>query len=127
MKRVLLILILLLTLSVTPLPVQAENVGSWLTCTVDNASTTSDPLDLGDNFEFINLCVPTITTGTITIYVCDDIGGTFRQLGSSGVGISSTSGLFYTTIQTTHYRFIKIVCGATQVSGAVTFKVRGYN
>jgi hypothetical protein len=110
----------------TPAPAQGYLVGQWVNCAVDNASTTSSALDLGDEYERLNIYVPTITAGTVTLLVSEAIDGTYAQLGSSGVGFSSSSGGFYSTLIIAGYRFIKIVTGVTQIGGKVTFRVHPY-
>lgn len=130
MKYVLALLVILaILISSIPLvsqPAQAYLMGTWLPCTVDNATTTSAALDLGDDYYYLNLYTPTITTGTVTIQVARELTGTYAADGQTAIGLTSTSGGFYSTLVLGGYRYVKIVTGATQIGGAAAFWVRGY-
>jgi len=86
--------ILIACIPMTSQPAQAYLVGSWLPCTVDNATTTSAALDLGDDYYYLNLYTPTVTTGTVTIQVARELTGTYAADGQTAIGLTSTTGGF---------------------------------
>lgn len=132
MKRLLTILVGLVLLMVACAPVPAQPprgmlLGAWfpavITYTTDN--TTTPVVDLGMDYQYLNVYVPTITTGTVQIQVSESYGGTYAVDGQTAVGFSSTSGGIYGTLTIGGYRYIKLVTGAAQEANR-TFKVRGY-
>lgn len=128
MKRIFITLIMLAALMVAFIPfdqAQAYLVGEWKTCTVDNASTTSDALDLGDDFQYVQIYVPTITEGTVKLLVSESLDGTYAADNVTEGVVTSTGGL-YTNLEHGGFRYIKIICGATQIGGDVDFRVRGW-
>jgi hypothetical protein len=105
--------------------------GQWLDVTIADEGTLSAECDLGhgtpgENYEFLNIYIPTIDSANISLYVSDKLGGTYAPLGlSTNVFAAGTGGLF-TTFELGGYQFIKILSSATQSTAAVAFKVRGY-
>jgi hypothetical protein len=100
--------------------------GQWKDVTIADEGTLSAECDLGDNYEFLNIYIPTIDSANISLYVSDKLGGTYYPLGlSTNVFAAGTGGLM-TTFELGGYQFIKILSSATQSTAAVTFSVRGY-
>lgn len=98
--------------------------GAWKTATIASAGTASAEVDLGNNFEYLNVILPTLTSGTVKVQVSDVSGGTFQDLGSS-VTTSTTTGAYSTTFKLGGYQFVKIVSSAAQ-GAERSIKVRGY-
>jgi hypothetical protein len=102
--------------------------GQWLPATVakDDNPALSGEVDLGQEFEYLNILIPTIDSADVSLYVSIESGGTYYPLDlSTNVFAAATGGLM-TTFDLGGYRFIKILCSATQTTAAVAFKVRGY-
>jgi len=102
--------------------------GEWKTATVAKNGTVSDAVNLGRNWEYLNIYIPAIDSSTIALQVKGDhTGGDYAALGvGSSAVTAATTGALYTTLTLGGYQFIKIVCGSTQSTAAVTFYVRGY-
>ena len=91
-------------------------------------------VDLGGNFEFLTVLVPTITSSTVTVRVSDRSGGTFYPLyrlddDATGDFVDATTAAV--TSKAVIFRiggvqFIKIACGSAQAADR-SFLVRGYN
>lgn len=94
----------------------------------------SAEVDLGANFEFLTVLVPTITSSTVTVHVSDKSGGTFYPIYKhKQEAVADTAQV--TTAETTSksitfriggVQFIKIACGTGQGTDR-TFLVRGFN
>jgi hypothetical protein len=100
--------------------------GQWLDVTIADEGTLSAECDLGDNYEFLNIYIPTIDSANISLYVSDKLGGTYYPLGLSTNVIAAGTGGFYDTFELGGYQFIKILSSASQSTAAVVFKCRGY-
>lgn len=99
--------------------------GSWTSTTIASAGTTSAEVDLGREYEYLDIIIPTITSANISLQVSDKTGGTFQQLGDSNNYFAAGTGAISTTFNLYGWRYIKLVSSATQ--GATrTFYVRGY-
>jgi hypothetical protein len=105
--------------------------GQWLDVTIADEGTLSGECDLGqgnpcENFEFLNIYIPTIDSANVSLYVSDKLGGTYYPLGLSTNVFAAATGGMYTTFELGGYQFIKILSSASQSTAAVTFRVRGY-
>ena len=98
--------------------------GNWKTGTIANGAATTGEIDLDRSFEFLNVILPALTSGTVKITVSDTPGGTFQDLGSS-VTTDSTTGGYSTTFRLGGYQFIKVVTSANQ-GAERSIKVRGF-
>ncbi len=98
----------------------------WLTTTIALNGQTSTEINLGRDYEYMNIYVPTIDSANLTFTVSMTAGGTFAQLGASAVTVVAGTGGFFTTIELGGYQFVKIVASAAQTTLARTFYVRGY-
>ncbi len=96
---------------------------TWKTATIAINGTTSSEVDLENNCDFMQIIIPTITSGTVSIQVSDVTGGTFVALGNSQTTVAGT-GAYATTFKLGGYQYIKVVTGAAQ-GAARTFSVRG--
>lgn len=111
--------------------------GTWKTALIDiSVSTTlSAEVDLGDNYEFLTVLIPTITNSTVTVHIAEASGGTFFPV--YALDDDATGDFTHATTQatTTHavvfriggVQHIKISCGSAQTSTDKTFRVRGFN
>jgi len=97
--------------------------GEWLTGTIANGGTSTDEINLGKDFEYLQVILPTLTSGTVKLQVSDEAGGTFKDLGD-GVTTATTTGGYATTFKLGGYQFIKVVSSANQ-GAARTIKIRG--
>ena len=95
-----------------------------ITIATDAAKTPE--LDLGRDYEFLDILIPTIDSANVSFQVAETSGGTFYALGSGSKVIAAGTGVFATTIRLGGYRYIKVVTSANQTTGNVTFKVRGW-
>ena len=97
--------------------------GEWLTATIANGGTASGEVNLGRDFEYLQIILPTLTGGTVKIQVSDVTGGTFQDLGSS-ITTAITTGDYSTVFKLGGWKFIKVVSSAAQ-GAARSIKVRG--
>jgi len=102
--------------------------GYWLDAVIANGGTASAEVDLDPNsafglFDFLQIVIPTVTSGTIKLQVAEKSGGTFQDLGS-GITTSTTTGGYSTTFKLGGWRYIKVVSSAAQ-GAERTFRVRG--
>ena len=85
-------------------------------------------IDLGRDYEFLDILIPTIDSANLTFTVSNLTGGTYytvKDMDGVTLTITAGTGLFAVGADDLSplagYRFIKIVSSATQSSGAVTF------
>lgn len=97
--------------------------GSWKAATIANAGTSSAEVDLGKDYDFLEIQIPTVTSGTLKVQVAEKTGGTFQDLGSS-VTTATTTGAYDTVFKLGGWQFIKIVSSATQGAERL-IRVRG--
>lgn len=97
---------------------------AWVTGTIAINGTSTDEINLGRDYDFIEIRIPTLVSGTLKVQTSNESGGTFQDLGLS-VTTSATTGAYNDVWQIGGWQFIKIVSSATQTSTARTFYVRG--
>ena len=97
--------------------------GQWLDCTITIATSTtvSAAVDLGKTYEKMMVYIPTITSATLSCYVSETLGGTYKALNDSTV---AGTGDYHDIWNIGGHRFIKIVSSAVQAANR-TFRVRG--
>ena len=110
--------------------------GPWETVLIDIDvdDTLSAEVDLGANYEFLTVLIPTITSSTITVHVAMASGGTFFPLyafDADGTGDFAHATSAATTTHAVVFRiggvqYIKIKAGSTQTTADKTFYVRGF-
>lgn len=98
----------------------------WKTATIADEGTVSAAVDLGDNYDSLNIVIPTIDSANISLQVSKD-NSTFQALGLSTNVFAAGTGAITTTFNLYGWRYIKVVSSATQSTAAVSFLVRGYN
>jgi len=97
--------------------------GNWETGTIASSGTSTGVIDLGREFQYLCIILPSLTSGTIKVQVSDAVGGTYQDLGKSVLTATSTGG-YSTTFKIGGYQFIKVVSSASQ-GAARTVTVRG--
>ena len=109
-----------------PEPAKAFVFYSWTTGTISSDNVTTSEINLGSDSDRMNIELPTVNSTNVTIYVARQVGGTYRQLGSSGVTISSTTGNIITIVDLGGFEYVKLLFSAQQTAGTV-INVRGYS
>jgi hypothetical protein len=101
---------------------------NWQTVSVtkDASPALSGECDLGNDYEHMCIIIPTIDSANVSLYVSENSGGTFAPLGLSTNVFAAGTGGVNTTFVLGGYRYIKILCSATQVTATRNFRVRGY-
>ncbi len=97
--------------------------GAWKAATIANNGTSSAEVDLGRDYDYMEIQIPTVTSCTLKVQVAETTGGTFRDLGN-GVTTATTTGGFNDVWKLGGYQFIKIVSSATQGAERL-IRVRG--
>lgn len=119
--------------------------GEWKDCTIDIDRDTefvgddvdqySKLVDLGRHYEKVVILVPTIVSGTVSVYV-QEVASTatvpkplhYRQTSDNATAawtISTGSGLLAITCDLGGIRYIRLRTGANQTSTDRTFRVMG--
>lgn len=97
--------------------------GGWQAATIADNAKSSDEVDLGRPWDFINISIPTVTSGTLKLQVSESSGGTFQDLGAS-MTTATTTGAYNDVWKINGYQFIKVVSSATQGAERL-IRVRG--
>lgn len=87
--------------------------GSWKAATIANNGTSSAEINLGRDYDYLEIQIPTVTSCTLKVTVAETTGGTFRDLGV-GVATDTTTGAYHDTWKLGGWQFIKIVSSAAQ-------------
>ncbi len=98
--------------------------GSWVSGTIAINGTSTDEINLGRDYDFIEVRIPTLVSGTLKVQTSNTTGGTFQDLGAS-ITTAATTGAYNDVWKLGGYQFIKIVSSATQTTTARVFYVRG--
>jgi hypothetical protein len=100
--------------------------GAWKTAviTITDSVTLSAAVDLEQNFDFLDIVIPTIDSGTVALYVCPTSDGTYVALGN-GVTTATTTGGYSTVFKLGGWQHIKIKTSANQTANR-SFSVRGW-
>jgi len=99
--------------------------GQWQDATIADEGKVSGVVDLGRDFEWVQIVIPLIDSANISFQVSERTGGTYQALGSGSQVITAGTGEFTTVAAIGGFQFIKVVSSATQSTAAVTFRVRG--
>jgi|TARA_Y100000310_G_scaffold44408_1_gene41471 hypothetical protein len=110
-----------------------SKIGPWITITLDDNDQTTAEVDLGAEFQHVQVENPTIISGAITVQVARATGGTFLQVyrhKSNATGDVAHSATARTGAGMNFFRdicgqFIKINTGASQTAGPLTLYARG--
>ena len=97
--------------------------GDWKVATISAGETSSAEVDLGRDYDFLEIQIPTLISGTVKIQVAELTGGTFYDLGD---GITTASGThnYHDVFKLGGYQFIKVVSSSTQTTERL-IRVRG--
>ena len=97
--------------------------GSFVAATIETAGTSSVEVDLGKEYDFMDILIPTMTACSIKIQVSEKSGGTFYDLGD---GVTTDTGTFDRAdcFKLGGYEYIKVVASKTQASQRL-IRVRG--
>lgn len=98
-------------------------VGDWQTGGIAKGGTSTNGLDLGGNFMYINVIIPTLDSATVKVQVAESLGDTFYNLDS--VTTATGTHNYGTTLKCGGYRYIKLVASAAQSTAAIDIRVRG--
>ncbi len=108
--------------------------GSFIDCAIADNGTTSAAADLGRPYETMAIIMPALISGTITVQGSETSGGTYTTLyitnptdgTNEPLTSSATTGEITWVVPIGGFQFIKLVSGASQTSGPVTFRLRGF-
>jgi len=100
--------------------------GTWKTATITVATnaTHSAEVDLGNDWDFLDIIIPSLTSCTLKLQAAQTTGGTFQDLGS-GVTTPTTIGSYSDVWTLGGYRYVKVVSSASQGANE-TFQLRGW-
>lgn len=98
--------------------------GSWVTGTITAGGTSTGVIDLGRDFDFLEVVIPLLISGTLQLQTSETTGGTYTNLDDT-VTHAATTGEFNDVWALGGWQFIKIVSGATQTATNRVFRVRG--
>ncbi len=99
--------------------------GDWKAATIANNGTASAEVDLGRDYEWVQIIIPTITSANISFQVAETTGGTFQALGSGTQVITAGTGGFTTVATLGGFQFVKVISSATQAAERL-IRIRGY-
>jgi len=102
----------------------AAKAGEWKTASIIKGGTTSEAIDLGGNFAYLQVVIPTIDSAQLELQVGETLGGLFQDLGQDALTVAGT-GAFNDTWNLGGWRYIKIKASAAQTTADRVFKVRG--
>jgi len=98
--------------------------GSWKPATIETDDTSSAEVDLGNDYDYLEIIIPTLISGTIKIQVAEQSGGTFYDLGD-GVTTATGTHNYADVFKLGGYRYIKVVSSVTQTTSDRLIRVRG--
>lgn len=97
--------------------------GSWKAATVAINTATSSEVDLGRSYDYLEIQIPAVDSGTVSIQVAEKTGGTFYTLGD-GVTTETGTHNYADCFFLGGYQFIKVITSATQTTERL-IRVRG--
>ena len=98
-------------------------VGEWVYAHIFKGGTSTGAIDLGDNFMYLNVVIPTLDSATVKVTVSEAINGTYYNL--DAVTTATGTHNYATTFKLGGYRYIKLVASAAQTTAAIDCRVRG--
>ena len=98
--------------------------GAWKAATIADTDTSSDEVDLGRDYKWVQIIIPTIKSANISFTVAEKTGGTFQALGSGSQVITASTGAFTTVATIGGFQFIKVVSSVAQDAERL-IRVRG--
>ena len=108
-------------------------ISAWKSAVIASGGTLSAEVDLGKDYKRVLVIAPTIDSATINVKVATASGGTYYSMyildadatGSFLHATTAGTGAIAVTFDIGGAQYVKILVGAAQSSGAVTFLVRG--
>ena len=97
--------------------------GEWKAATVASGQTSSAEVDLGRDYNYLEIQIPTLTSCTLKIQVAEKTGGTFYDLGD-GVTTNAGTHNYADVFKLGGYQFIKVVSSVAQGAERL-IRVRG--
>ena len=97
--------------------------GEWKVATIADGQTDSAVVDLGRDYDFLEIQIPTLTSCTIKLQVAEKTDSSYRDLGD---GITTATGThnYHDVFKLGGWQFIKVISSVTQSSGDL-IRVRG--
>jgi len=98
--------------------------GEWKAATIAQDGTSSDGVDLGQDYNYLEIQIPTLVSCTIKLQVAEKTGGIFRDLGD---GITTDPGThnYHDVFYLGGWQFIKVVSSVQQTGSDKLIRVRG--
>ncbi len=98
--------------------------GEWKAATIDTGDTSSDEVDLGRDYEFLEVQIPTLDSSTtLKLQTAEKTSGTFKDLGNS-ITTSAGTHNYHDVWGLGGWQFIKVVADNSQDSNRL-IRVRG--
>lgn len=104
--------------------ISPSSYGNWILTNIAAAGTTTAAIDLGWEYPFIQLILPTLTSASIKVQVSEAIGGTYQDARGGTVKTVLGTGAYTDILSIGGFRYIKLVSSVAQTA-QVTLKVRG--
>jgi len=95
--------------------------GEWKSAAI--TTTDSSAVDLGRDYDFLEIQIPTLAACTIKIQTAETLTGTYRDLGD-GVTTAASTHNYHDVFKLGGYQFIKVIASADQTTERA-IKVRG--
>lgn len=103
--------------------------GAWQTATIASSGTVSGAVNLGRDYEYVNIVLPALDSTTIGLQVGTAVHGDgtvdYQTLGVGSNVTGTTTGSCTTTLELGGFQYIKVTSSATQTATR-TIYVRGY-
>ncbi len=96
----------------------------WVTGTIAAGGTSTGAINLGRDYDYIEVRIPSLVSGTLKVQTSNAIDGTYQDLGLN-VTTDATTGAYNDVWKIGGWQFIKIVSSATQTTTDRVFYVRG--
>ena len=97
--------------------------GEWKAATIASGGTSSAEVDLGRDYNYLEIQIPSLTSCTLKIQVAEKTGGPFYDLGD-GVTTSPGTHNYADVFRLGGYQFIKVVTSEAQGAQRL-IRVRG--
>lgn len=97
--------------------------GMWATATISSAGSSSDEVDLGRDYDLMEIIIPTLTSATIKLQTAEVSGGDYLDLGD-GVTTDAGTHNYHDVLKLGGWQYVKVVASATQGTDRL-IRVRG--
>jgi len=98
--------------------------GEWKAATIPLDGTSSAEVNLGRDYDYLEIQIPTLVSCTIKLQVAEKTGGTFRDFGD---GVTTDPGThdYHDVFYLGGWQFIKVVSSVAQTGSDKLIRVRG--